>query len=194
VGGLFNSLLLFVLGPFLFLLVFLAIIFLPVLAIRTAVRWRSLQGRKRTVSCLLVGALAAFAGSFALGFAGVGPSPFDMFVRGFATRVKACADIPAIQDWLATLDPKEYTDQYGGVTEKRFARSEQPACFVRLHSQMAQVQPDASGRLFLRLLWGGGFIGHWGIEIGDKSMKPPPDSESIGYRPLAPGAWVWYEN
>ncbi|RPJ18909.1 MAG: hypothetical protein EHM35_21340 [Planctomycetaceae bacterium] len=194
VGGLFNSLWLFMLSPCLFLLIPLTVIFLPVLARRTVVRWRKLSGRERVLSSLLMVLLAAFVASFGLGFAGVTPSPFDMFLRGFTRYVESRTDVSAIQAWLGMLDPNEYTDKYGARTERHFTGSEQPPCVARLHAGGARVQPDDKGRLMLRTIWGGGLIGHWGIEVGGKSMEPPPDSEVIGYQPLAPGAWIWYEN
>jgi hypothetical protein len=194
VGGLFNSLWPFMLSPLLFLLIPLGVIFLPVLAIRSVISWRRLPRGEKVFSSSLMVALAALEASFGLGFTGITPSPFDMFLRGFTRYVASRADVTAIQAWLSTLDPNEYTDKYGSMTEKRFTESEQPPCLVRLHAKGPAVRPDDKGHLMLRAIWGGGLIGHWGIEVGDKSMEPPPDSEIYGYRPLAPGAWIWYEN
>jgi hypothetical protein len=145
------------------------------------------------LSFLLMIALTALVTSTGLGFAGMAPSAFDMFVQGFSRYVESQADVTAIQSWLGTLDQNEYTDEHGGTTERRFVGSELPACIAGLHPKWAVVLPDNAGHLMARLLWGGGFIGHWGIIVGDKTMESPAISEIIGYQPLAPGAWIWYE-
>jgi hypothetical protein len=190
VGGLFNSLSVFLLTLPFILLIPLGVIFLPVLAGYTVTRWRRLSARGKVFSSFLTVALLANATSLGLGFAGMAPSPFDMFVRGFTRYAEVRADIPAIRNWIAALDPKEYRDE-GGIMERPFGESEQPPCIARLHPRTVRFKADPDGRLLLQFLWGGGLIGHWGIEVGDKSMQPPPDSETVRHRPLAPGAWVW---
>lgn len=193
VGGLFNSVDAFIVMFMLGALIAVAAVYLPALTVFTALRWRRLTGRERRLRLFVVAVCAALVASFALVFTGATPAPFDMFLRGFARYAKVRADIPAIQSWLGTLDPGEYSDGRGYMTEKQFVGSEQPPCVARLHPKLAKVEPNDKGRLILRMTWGGGFAGHWGIEVGDKTMEPPADSEAIGYQPLAPGAWIWSE-
>ena len=68
---------------------------------------------------------------------------------------------------------------------------------------------DDAGRANVRMMWGGGFIGHWGLVVGHRDMEIP-ETELPGRRvnaqgarrselamygecrlPLAPGAYVW---
>lgn len=196
VGGLFNADLVFLLTLPFVLLIPLGLIFLPVLAGYTVTRWRRLSDRGKVLSFLFTVALLANATSLGLEFAGVGSSPFDMFVRGFARYAKSRADVPAIQSWLGTLDPNEYIDtnaDYGGGMP--LPATMYPPAIAHLnprrHHVGVQVARDDQGKLRVRLLWGGGLIGHWGIEVGDENVQPPPDSETVRHRPLAPGAWVW---
>ena len=195
VGGLFNSLSVFLLTLPFILLIPLGIIFLPVLAGYTVTRWRRLSDRGKVFSSFLTVALLANATSLGLGFAGVGSSPFDMFVRGFTRYAKSRTDVAAIRTWLGTLDPNEYTVEEVGSDGMPLPATMYPPAIAQLkprqHHVGVLVGQDDTGKLRVRLTWGGGFIGHWGIEVGDKSMQPPPDSETVRHRPLAPGAWVW---
>jgi hypothetical protein len=198
VGGLFNSLSVFLLTLPFVLLIPLGIIFLPVLAGYTVTRWRRLSNRGKVFSALFTVALLANATSLGLGLAGVGSSPFDMFVRGFTRYAKSRTDVAAIRTWLGTLDPNEYTvEEVGSDGMPLPATMYAPAIAhlnPRRHHVGVLVGQDDAGKLRVRLMWGGGFIGHWGIEVRDKSVQPPPDSEGAGHRPLAPGAWIWYGN
>lgn len=198
VGGLFNSDLVFLLTLPFVLLIPLGVIFLPVLAIGTVIRWRRLSNWGKVLSSLFTIALLANATSLGLGFAGVVSSPFDMFVRGFTRYAENRTDVAAIRTWLGTLDPNEYTVEEVGSGGMPLPATMYPPAIAHLnprrHHVGVLVGQDDAGKLRVRLLWGGGFIGHWGIEVGDKSMQPPPDSDGVGYRPLAPGVWVWYGN
>ena len=192
--GLFNSLMAFAFIPLLFGLLLLgAVAVLPVEVIGAILRWHRLSASDRLTKCCFMGILAALVTSFALGFAGMQPLPIAMFGRGFARYAAVRVDVPAIRTWLSTLDPNEYVN--GGVP---LPPEKQPPAITRLSPKRyplgVQVSRDDTGRLMVRLLWGGGMIGHWGIEVGDESMKPPPASETDGYRVLGPGAWVWYGN
>jgi hypothetical protein len=199
VGGLFNSIWTFAITPLLFLLIPLAAMCLPVLGVHTLWRWRRLTDRQKCVRPLLVVASAALVASFAVGFTGVTPVPNDMFMRGFAGYVERRADVKAIQSWLATLDPNDCEGQAldakvaPGVhlqdPPKYMAR---PLCLARFRSGGARLHRDDAGRPLVRLIWGGGMIGHWGIEVGDVTMEGTPD-EYHEYRRLAPGAYIWYE-
>ena len=191
VGGLFNSILLFMLIPFLFLLVPAAAVSVPILMIRLIARWSRLnaQGKRWHVGATIVA--FAFAGSFALGFTGCMPSPADMFARGFVRYVDGRADIVAIQNWLDTLDPSDYKEPGAVLIERVLQDSEQPLSIAHLHPKMAKLLLDDSGRRTVRLLWGGGMIGHWGIVVGRKDMPMPPSDSYAQYLPLTSGAYVW---
>lgn len=197
-GGLFNSLLVFAFVPlFGLLLIGVTVILLPIMAVHLIVRWRLLPIRAKLLECYLMLVMAALVMSFGLGFTGIQPSPIEMFARGFSRYAASHAEVPAIQNWLSTLNPKEYVDldiDHGGMP---FPPAEQPPAIRKLNPERypvgVRVGRDDMGKLVVRLTWGGGFIGHWGIEVGDRGMESPPAPGTVGYRPLAPGAWVWYE-
>jgi hypothetical protein len=199
VCGLFDLVMAFAFMPLLFGLLLLGVVaLLSVEVIRVIVRWRKLPAPDRRIHCCFIAIMAAFVISFGLGFTGIQPVPIEMFSRGFARYMARGADVPAIRAWLSTLDPKDYADvetDPGGVP---IPEAEQPPIVARFHTERfphgVRIVLSNAGRLMVRLTWGGGFIGHWGIEVGDTSMGTPPDSEFIAYRPLAPGAWVWYES
>lgn len=197
VGGLFNSTSVWLFVSLAVLLLVLPAIVsvpvLPVLLAYTLITWRRQSPRARLSLLLGTAAIGGLVVPIIVGFTGLTASPFDMYVWGFARHVKMHTDIVAIQNWLDTLNPKEFTDSYGSV-EKCFAIAEQPLCIARLHPKSATVQPDDSGHLAIKLLWGGGFIGHWGIVVGRKDMPLPPSDISksgVQYFPLAPGAYIW---
>ena len=191
VGGLFNLKILFMLVPFLFLLILAAAICTPVLMIRMIARWSRLnaQGKRWHVGATIVA--SAFAGSFALGFTGCMPSPMDMFARGFVRYVDGRADIVAIQNWLDTLDPSDYQEPGAVLIERVLPDSEQPPSIAHLRPKMVKLMLDDSERRTVRLLWGGGMIGHWGIVVGGKDMPMPPSDSYTEYFSLASGAYVW---
>ena len=194
VGGLFNLMSVWVLALYLAVLVLPALVLFPVLVAYTSITWprQTRRARRRLVLWML--ATGGFAVPLMLGFAGLTASPFDMYIRGFARYAERCADIEAMQDWLSTLNRNEFMSGENSTTEKLFSQSEQPPCITRLHPRRTIMRPDDAKRLTVRLLWGGGFIGHWGIEVGPADMPTPPsDASKFGVQrfPLAPGAYVW---
>ncbi len=216
IGGLFNSLGAFIVMLILGVLIPVAAACLLVLGVFTALWWRRLTNREKRLRLILIAISAGFVTSFVLGLIGAAPSPFDMYVKGFARYAKSQADVEAIQNWLATLDPNEYLKKSGGdSTGIPVPPPEQPSAIARLHPSDGpygvRVLPDDAGRLMVRLSWGGGLIGHWGIVVGHRETKVPPtqkpgskrrqvNSRTKGldeygeYRkPLAPGAYVWAE-
>lgn len=192
VGGLFNWMGVFML---LFLMMLPALVFaaaFPVLVVYAAVTWRRRTTDARRRIAFWVVLTGGFVVPFILGIVGLTPSPFDMFVRGFARYAGCRVDVGAIQSWLGTLDPNDYRDSDGVWIEGRLADSEQPQVIANLHPKWAQPMFDQRGRLAVRLLWGSGFIGHWGIVVGPSDMPEPPfDPSREQRRPLAAGAYVW---
>lgn len=191
-GGLFNWMGVFMLLSLMMLpaLVFAAAF--PVLAVRAAVTWRrsTLAGRRWIAFWVVL--TGGFVMPYILGIVGLTPSPFDMYVRGFARYAERRVDVGAIQSWLGTLDPNDYRDSEGVWIEGRLADSEQPQVIANLRPKWTQPMFDQRGRLAVRLLWGGGMIGHWGVVVGPRDMSEPPfDPSREQRRPLAAGAYVW---
>jgi len=193
-GGLFNSMSVWDLSFLLIFLVLPAIVLWAVLAAYAPITWRRQTSRARRSFILWMVATGGLVVPTVVGFTGLTSSPSDRYVRGFARYVKARADVEAIQDWLSKLDANDYIIGENGTAEKRFFGSEQPPCIACLHPKWATVRPDDTRHLVVRLLWGGGFIGHWGIAVGHEDMPTPPsDTSDFGEQrfPLAPGAYVW---
>jgi hypothetical protein len=194
-GGLLNCMEVFLVAYLVFVSILVAAVCLPVVGTSTIWRWRRLTSRQRLLRIGAVVASGALVGSFCMAFVGLTPAPYDMFVRGFAVYVESRADVGAIRDWLGTLDPNDYRDEYGGPTDIAIPPVKLPSSIARLNPQKAWALPDDAGHLKARLFWGGGFIGHWGVEIGDVTMNMPliDSTGYLRYRPLAPGVYVWYE-
>jgi hypothetical protein len=108
---------------------------------------------------------------------------------GLRERVRSKADIKTIRNWLKTLSKEDYVD-YG----ERLSSEEWPKSLKVLNPNRPHVSTDENGNPKVRLMWGGGFLGHWGLEIGMENMKiPPSDFSQYGeYRlPVEPGVYVW---
>jgi hypothetical protein len=191
-GGLFNSMSFYalLLAAFLLLVLFASVFARALLAYAFA-PWCRPSRHRKTILPLVV--IAGLVGPPLVGLIGLTPSPFDMFVRGFARYAQRRVDIEAVRSWLDSLNPKDYIDEYG-TAEKRFFGSEQPACIATLHPKWATVRRDESKHLTVQLLWGEGPIGHWGVLVGPRDMPTTPLNPSAFPKPrfpLAPGAYIW---
>lgn len=132
-------------------------------------------------------------------------SPFFMprkpglipFTNGFRNKMKTEADVPAIQKWLAALNPQQCTDQMSDVMFKGWPQNiNWPEAVTKLSNlHYVNLLKDENGHPIIHLSWGGAF-GHWGLVVGHPTMKTPPsDMERFGeYRlELCKGAYVWHE-
>ncbi|MCX5643489.1 MAG: hypothetical protein NTZ17_02215 [Phycisphaerae bacterium] len=168
---------------------------LVVLLTRMLVTWpRHIHGWRRLL--LAWGTpLAVFAIVFVLPFIAHTINPMGAFMSGFTKHVQRRADIPAVQAWLDTLDRKSLADpkQQSRITTDE---SNLPASVRRLRAWHTSVSLDDKGRPMIRLLWGSGVMGGWGLVVGHREMAvPPSDLSRYGeYRePVAPGAYIWHE-
>ena len=194
VGGLFNSMVLWVLMLYLSLLMLPAIVLFLVLVVYAPVTWhRQSSPAKRSLILWILG-IGGLVGPTVVGFMGLTTSPFDLYVRGFAKYVEHRADLGAIRAWLNKQDPKMLIDKYGVMMQKDLTGPEQPPAIADLHPKRAAIWLDNEERLTVRLLWGGGLTGHWGIVVGPADMPTPPSDASksaVQCLPLAPGAYIW---
>jgi len=198
--GLWNDVsLLFGVG-FLFFLIGGPVVFLclGVLVFRMASIWpEHIAGRKRLwILRLLV--LVGLVAYLALPFTSLWPRDHLGFMPGFRQYVRRTADIPAIQAWLSTADPNL---RDAGPIVLRMNDPTQvvwpdtvpwPPAIKRFDPTSIYFSQTADGRLTIRMTWYTPW-NRWGVEVGDKSMELPANSEAIGYQALAPGAWIWYE-
>jgi hypothetical protein len=115
----------------------------------------------------------------------------DPLMFGLRDRVRSKTDIPAVRDWLKTLSKEDY-NHYGG----RVAPNGCPKSLKVLNPNRPHVSTDENGNPKVRLMWGSGFLGHWGVVIGMEDMKFPPSrfSQYREYRlPVEPGVYLWRE-
>jgi hypothetical protein len=106
--------------------------------------------------------------------------------------MRSKADIEDIRDWLKTLNKDEYTDYTSNISHNELPESLQ---VLRAH-EISFLSADENGNPKIRLRWGSGASGMWGIEIGMENMKiPASDFSQYGeYRLLVePGVYVWHE-
>lgn len=193
-GGLINVPISLLAGMFSIMLVPAVPLCLVALLVRMLVVWpRHIHGFRRLL--LAWGAfLAAVAILFILPFVARRLSPRDTFMAGFTRYVQGRADIPAVQAWLDTLDRASMADpkrQSGVANEANL-----PQCVRRLKAWHTMATLDDKGRPMIRLMWGSGMMGSWGLVVGHQEMETPPsDFARYGeYRTsVAPGAYVWRE-
>jgi hypothetical protein len=90
------------------------------------------------------------------------------FTYGFRDRVKSKADIPAIRDWLKTLDKVDPS-----VLPHDVPPSECPESLRALTHRRVYLVADKDGNpIAVNIFEGGGFF-HWGATIGMENMEIP---------------------
>lgn len=100
------------------------------------------------------------------------------FDSGFRDRCHKDADIAAIREWAATLDPAEYT---------AIAKSTWPDSVTSLNPTDAIIREPRTVQLF----WGGGFH-HWVLVVApDETTTIQFDHGTTPPLEVEPGAWVW---
>ena len=117
--------------------------------------------------------------------------PKKFLVYGLRDQVRSQTDIREIRDWLKTLSREDYMkegriDIYDNLPEP----------IKQLKPLTTRIRTDENGNPKIRLFWGSGIVGDWGIEIGLEDMEiPPSDLRRYGeYRlPVESGVYVWYE-
>lgn len=117
---------------------------------------------------------------------------FQLFMYGIRDRVKSKVDIEATRVWLQSLGDEDYDDSEPKY--KRLPKAKRPESLRGLKNAVAFLSVDENGNAKVRLGWGSGMLGHWGVEIGMKDMKiPQPDYSMYGedILPVEPGVYVW---
>jgi hypothetical protein len=143
------------------------------------------------VPLVFIGLLVAF---IFLGFTDKefrGPR-FKLFMYGIRDRIISKVDIEATRIWLQSLGDEDYDDSGHGYD--RFPKSKRPDSLRGLKNAGAFLSADENGNAKVRLGWGSGMLGHWGVEIGMKNMKIPQSDYSMYGEvilPVEPGVYVW---
>ena len=172
-----------------------AAICLVVLVVRILFVWpRHFRSWSRTV-LVWFAVMASFGFFFVLPFARF-PNQMDVFMSGFQTHVKMRTDIGAIQTWLATVDPGDLEKEARRDNWDLAREAYRLAAIARLKPSCVHLRLDERGCPMIRLSWGTGILGSWGLVVGAEDMETPPsDTSRYGeYRfECAKGAYLWYE-
>ena len=111
------------------------------------------------------------------------------FIHGFRDRIRSKADIPAIRDWLKTLDKEDYMEH-----SIEIYRDEWPESLKVLNDgNHVVIWADRNGNPQLKLTWGAAIF-HWGVTIGMENMEmAPSDFEpwAESWLLVEPGVYVW---
>jgi hypothetical protein len=189
------------------LLPFAAILVL-VLIVRLSASWpKRIPDRKRLwkLRGLVLAGLGLYAGLF---FVPIFSSQ-DAFTLGLRECVRTNGDIPAIQAWLRTVDPKDCVEDgvwrsMEGLTEAE--QADWPKAILSLKPQRLCLYLDANRRPVIRLSWSG-WEESWGVVVGSVDLQMPKTQLMRGgpigrralyerghyTRPVVPGAYVWYD-
>lgn len=197
-------------GLFAFLGIALLLLgWLAVLCVRLFVTWpRRIRGLRRLLAAWFAAAVVLVA-CVVLPFVTLGPG-YKSQTWGFRRYIQARADIPAMQAWLDTIDPNVCDGLWIDVAGTPSAGSPAvsfPAPVLDLEPRHVQLSLDVAKRPMVRLQWGSGLLGTWGLTVGHEEMPipktQPREKETLPsgqvfynpgqYRlPLAPGAYVWH--
>jgi hypothetical protein len=125
--------------------------------------------------------LLLMAGLFVVPFLFSSPG-VEPHSRGFQQWAKENADVEAIRAWAGTLQGVE-RDTYikPGLWPPEVARLSPKAAYYE----------DADT---VKLVWGGGHIGAFGIVVGPATMATPETDRHWRILDLAPGAYVFMNN
>lgn len=179
---------------------------LAALFVRMLVIWPKHISKWSRLALWWMAVISTFAACFVLPFTGLTPRPWVMYTRGFRRNMQARVDVPAIQQWLDTMDPNNLETL--DLDEKPGGESEPDSVIAGLRPMMSQVALDDAGQPTLELGWGSGVLGTWGLMVGHRDMAIPqtrPRTKEVlsngqvfynegQYRlPLAPGAYVWHD-
>ena len=193
------------LGVPILLLLVLVIVSAVVLVLQSLRGPKPIQAERRASWVISLATILCVIACLVLPFTRFRPPVYMAMMYGFRDYARANVDVEAVQAWLKTLDPKICTGQYNyelnsGCTIEcwwpdaaPWAKGVTPA-----NPDFATLHLDEGGRPMIRIMWLGMFMSRdYGLVVGDEQMETPrPDF--FGHReyrmPLAPGAWIWYEN
>jgi len=170
----------------------LVIVFVIVSTVQLLCSWKRYTNRKRLIRIAQIGIPIVFITLFIVSvFTPVEshlPPPGVIFLYGFRDRVKSRADVPAIRNWLETLDKRDYVPQHDYYSADKL-----PEPLKRLGLGKVSLSKDNDGNPQVRISTGGGF-NHWGAAIGLEDMVIPESDLSFHYDAwllVEPGVYVY---
>ena len=103
------------------------------------------------------------------------------FAQGFENKMRHDADVKAIRVWASGLSI------YG--PGNRIPASVWPKCITVLKPGDVYYLEDANG---VKMAWGSGFLGNYGLVVGPTSMEVPPTTTAELIVPLEAGAYLFF--
>ena len=154
----------------------------------------ALLTHRRKLAIAWFGLITGILLSIAFQLLGVTPSPMVAFAHGVVESVELRTDISGIQAWVSSVDMNSFgAEPVDTYNPRRIAREDQPEVLRRQNGSVI-LELDADGRLRVRLDWGGGLIGHWGLVIGHETMETPPSEQTMFGEmriEIRPGVYFW---
>lgn len=132
------------------------------------------------------------------------PSGMKFYIAGFNKYISSNADISGIRNWLETLNSEDYKENKiintsdGNSPENPDSLEHQglPVAIANLHPRFVQLSLDGNKKPQVRLNWGSGFLGTWGVVVGNEQLLIPVSDLSWGgeYRKeIDKGIYLFYE-
>ena len=174
-----------------------------VLLLRILLSWPKYIENKSKLLFLHLVMIVGLGVYFILPFIPVRPSGISMYIKGFETYIRAEADITGLRRWLDTLGPEDcvvynITSAHDGsksTSPKDLQEQEWPAVINELKPRYVRLSVDDEKNPKVRLNWGSGFLGSWGLVVGQETMPTPESDLSLHgeYRKeICKGAYIWH--
>ena len=174
-----------------------------VLLLRMIISWPKYIENKRRLLLLRLLVIAGLGSYLALPFTPLKAGGFKMYIKGFEKYIGAKADIAEIRIWLGMLGPEDcvvynITNAHDGTkssSPRQLEKQEWPEVIGKLEPRYVTLSVDDAKHPMVRLDWGSGFLGSWGLVVGHETMlTPKSDLSPHGeYRQeINKGAYIWY--
>lgn len=144
---------------------------------RLAYHWRTTPRLVRTIR---VGILFIIYSGCVLAI-GLQVPGIERFAQGFEKKMRYDADVGAIRLWAAGLTI------YGDGD--RVPATVWPKCITVLRPRDVYYVEDGNA---VRVTWGGGFLGNYGLAVGPTSMNVPPTTTVERIVPFEAGAYLFF--
>lgn len=174
-----------------------------VLLLRSIISWPRHIKKKSVLLLLRLLVIFGLGAYLVLPFTPVRPHGFNVYIKGFEKYIRAKADIAGIRSWLDTLEPDDcvvynITNAHDGTkssSPKDLQEQEWPEVISTLKPRYVTLSVDEDKHPKVRLNWGSGFLGSWGLVVGNEAM-PTPESDLSQYgeyrREIHKGTYIWY--
>jgi hypothetical protein len=174
-----------------------------VLLLRAVISWPKYVDKRPRLLLLRLLVIIGLGAYLILAFTPVSPHGFNMYIKGFEKYIGAKADIVGIRSWLDTLGPDECVvynitnaqDGSKSSSPRNLQQQEWPGVIGKLQPRHVTLSVDEDKHPKVRLNWGSGILGSWGITVGHETM-PTPESDLSRYgeyrQGISKGAYIWY--